>query len=79
MGSLQKLQLIKELFGVAFGMTDSFEGEIGANLAYLMGAIANDDSCFVAMKDNRDDMEFYEFIENLFDKGHAIYGFIRVE
>ena len=71
-----KLRLLRELYDCIYKSVESFESEdrIGADLAYLLGAILTDSTCEWAR--NR---PILHFLRETCEEDHTIWDYIQVE
>jgi hypothetical protein len=75
----ERLKLAKEIFDAVFNHFDTFRDDnIGADLAYLLGAILCDDDANVDWTEENygNSGEVPKFIEESFPKDHPVWGFI---
>lgn len=75
----ERLSLIREVFEKLFDATSSFEGDLGCDLSYLLGAIAGaQDAECVEWEE-----ECHEVILNLcretFPADHPVWHFIQID
>jgi hypothetical protein len=71
----QRLQLLRELYETAHNETESFEQEdVGADLAYLMGAVLEDSHCSWEA-----DRPLVRLLREHLPSSHAAWEFIHIE
>lgn len=73
---MKKIDLLKELYETCYENTDSFvDGDppIGADLAYLMGAILTDDE--VRWEEER---QTVEFLRDIFGSDHPLWEYVTL-
>lgn len=69
------LDLVAEVYGKLIRPTETFgPNDVGLNLAFLLGAIANDG--YVTWPA---DAEFVRLLRRDFHKAHAVWGFVELE
>lgn len=71
----RRLQLLRDLYEVVFNETESLEAEdIGADLAYLMGAVLKDSCC-----DWDAERPLVQLLREQFPGRHPVWRFIHIE
>jgi hypothetical protein len=69
------LRELRELYSVVYSNTESFEvDDIGADLAYLMGAIVSDDVCTWPA-----DRPLVLILKAHFQPSHEVWRYVRLE
>ena len=76
-GLLRRAQLAQKVYDEAFEATESFEGEFGVHLTYLLGAILRNDK-FQVLTANPELQEAFELFAHIFPKNHEVWDFIEV-
>jgi hypothetical protein len=72
---MKQLELLKCLYQTVYQQTESLEqGDVGADLAYLMGAILNQSRC-----EWPEDRPLVQLLRHHFDPRHRIWKFIELE
>ena len=75
MNATQKVKLIGEVYQTVFEGTESFEVEnVGADLAYVLGAIAKDSFCEFSLKNSA----FIRILLNKFKKSHPVWKYTKL-
>jgi hypothetical protein len=77
-GLLKRATLAVQVYDHAMDGSETFEGELGVQLAYLFGAILKGTHISLDMK-NDEENEVHQFLEVLFPPEHAVWGYIEVE
>lgn len=76
---LQRVRLIREVYDALFRETESFrEDDVGVQLAYLFGAIADRSGRETIELRSQDDGRVLALLERLFAEGHAVWDFIDI-
>jgi len=70
----EKIALMIEVAEKLYGATDTFEGDVGLQLAYLYPAIAKGN--YVGWEDS--EKVIIELFHSLFPIGHAIWQYIKI-
>ena len=73
MSDSERLQLIREVFGVLFRETESFHNRTGGNLAYLLGGIASDTPMDFTEPGDR---EFVDCLRRQLPESHPVWAFV---
>lgn len=77
-GLMKRAELVRRVYEEAFEQTETFEGELGMQLAYLFGAILKGDHIVLELTD-AEQAEVFEFFEIMFEKNHPVWEYIRTE
>lgn len=74
---LERLELIREVYNHVYLVTESFNGPIGRDLAYLLGAIARGEQC--GGVDFPHASRIIRVLRGRYGKGHAVWRYISVD
>lgn len=77
-GLLKRAALAVRVYDEALEGAGTFEGELGMQLAYLVGAILKGDKITLHMEDPEEN-EVHQFFELLYSKDHPVWVHIGVE
>ena len=72
---MRRKKLMKEVYAEVYNESASFETDnVGADLAYLLGAILNKNFCAWPS-----DTPFMRILHQCFAVGHPVWDYIRIE
>lgn len=77
-GLLKRAELAIRVYDEALDGSESFEGELGTQLAYLLGAILKGTHITLDCSNIEED-EVRQFFELLFPQGHPAWDHVKLE
>jgi hypothetical protein len=77
-GLLKRAELAIRVYDEVLDGTESFEGELGTQLAYLLGAILRGTQITLDLSCVEQD-EVRQFFELLFPSGHPVWPYVKLE
>lgn len=76
-GLLSRANLAVRVYDEVFADAETFEGELGLQLAYLLAAILKDKQIELDME-NMDQNEVHQFFKILFEESHPVWKHVSV-
>lgn len=76
-GVIKRAELAIRVYDEVFGETESFEGPLGVQLAYLLAAILKGTHIQLSLK-NIEENEVHQFFQILFPEGHPVWAHVKV-
>lgn len=77
-GLLARAELAQNVYETALAATETFEGDLGMQLAYLFGAILKGTTITLDLAEP-EEFEVHEFFQSMFEREHPVWHYIRTE
>lgn len=77
-GLIKRAELARRVYEEALSHTETFDGDLGVQLAYLFGAILKNDRLQLHL-DVVEEAEVLEFFQAIFPEGHPVWAFIQTD
>ena len=78
-GLLKRAELAQRVYEEALEHTETFDGELGIQLAYLFGAILKNDHILLMTATSPEHAEVLEFFQAIWPLQHPVWEFIQTE
>lgn len=77
-GLIKRAELAQRVYEEALSHTETFDGDLGVQLAYLFGAILKNDRIDLH-RDVVEEAEVLEFFQAIFPEKHPVWEYIRLD